>query len=169
MLRLVIGALRLDPAAYRAVRDDPTVTVPVLLFVVLCALAAGVVALPSGGVQEFGIAAASAFISWTVFVVAAYIFGTKALPGPETEATLGTLVRTLGLALAPVLLLVFAVVPALQVVVVPLAFLWTLLATLMALREALAVGTLRALLVALLSYAATALVGSVIAPPGGAG
>ncbi len=108
-------------------------------------------------------------MSWTIFVVAAYLFGTKALPGPETEATLGALVRTLGFALAPSLLLVFGVVPALQLVVVPLAFVWTFFATLMALRETLAVGTLRALLVAVLSYGAAALVGSILTPPGPSG
>ncbi|MCX7622899.1 MAG: YIP1 family protein [Thermomicrobium sp.] len=166
MVRRVFGALRLDPAVYRELRDDPTATVPALLFVVLCVLAAGVVALPSGGLPAFGLAAASAFISWTIFVVAAYVFGTKALPGPDTQATLGTLVRTLGLALAPSLLLVFGVVPALQVVVVPLAFVWTVFTTLMALRETLGVGTLRALLVAVLSYAAAAIVGSLLPPPG---
>jgi len=166
MLKLVIEALRFDARAYRAVRDDPIATVPVLLFVALCALAAGVTALPSAGVQGFGVVAASAFLSWTVFVVAAYVFGTKALPGPETQATLGQLARALGIALAPSLLLVFGVVPALQVVVVPLAFVWTLLTTLVALRETLGVGTMRALLVAVLAYTAAAVVGSVLTPPG---
>lgn len=169
MLRRIISALRLDPTVYRELRDDPTATVPALLFVLLCILAAGVVGLPGGGLTAFGIVAASAFVSWTIFVVAAYLFGTKALPGPETEATLGALVRTLGFALAPSLLLVFGVVPALQLVVVPLAFVWTFFATLMALRETLAVGTLRALLVAVLSYGAAALVGSILTPPGPSG
>jgi hypothetical protein len=169
MLRLIIDALRFDPRAYRAVRDDPVTTIPILLFVLLCVLAAGVVALPFGGVRAFGVMAASAFISWTVFVIAAFVFGTKALPGAETQATLGQLARTLGLALAPTLLLVFGVVPALQIVVVPLALLWTLFTTLMALRVTLGVGTLRALLVAVLSYGTAAVVGSFLTPPGSAG
>lgn len=166
MLRRLIGALRLDPRVYRELRDDPTATLPALLVVVLCALAAGVVALPSGGLPGFGYAAASAFVSWTLFVVAAYVFGTKALPGPETEATLGTLARTLGFALTPTLLFVFGIVPALQIVVVPFGLLWWFFAMLMALRETLDVGTLRALLVAVLSYGTVAAVGSLLTPLG---
>lgn len=169
MLRRIIGSLRLDPAIYRELKEDPAATVPALLVVALCALAAGVVGLPTGGLTAFGVLAASAYVSWIIFVVAAYIFGTKALPGPATDATLGALVRTLGFALTPSLLLVFGVVPALQIVVVPLAFVWVFFASLIALRETLLVGTLRAVLVAVLAYVASAVVGLFLTPPGASG
>ncbi len=164
MLRRIVGALRLDPAIYRELKGDPTATIPALLVVALCVLAAGVAVLPFGGLAAFGTVAASAFISWTIFVVASYVFGTKALPGPETQATLGELVRTLGFALTPSLLLILGIVPAFQVVVVPLTFLWVFFATLMALRETLGVGILRALLVAVLSYTAAMVVSSFLLP-----
>ncbi|GBD22170.1 hypothetical protein HRbin28_02647 [bacterium HR28] len=165
MLRRIIGAVRLDPAIYRELKADPTATIPALLVVALCALAAGVAGLPAGGLPAFGTVAVSAFVSWTIFVVASYIFGTKALPGPETQATLGELVRTLGFALAPSLLLILGIVPAVQIVVAPLTVVWVFFATLMALRETLGVGILRALLVAVLSYTAAMVVSSVLLSP----
>ncbi|MCS7050183.1 MAG: hypothetical protein NZL87_01055 [Thermomicrobium sp.] len=165
MVKRIIGALQLDPAVYRELKADPTATLPSLLLVVLCVLAAGVAALPAGGLWAFANLAGSAFVSWTIFVLAAYVIGAKALPGPDTQVTLGELVRTLGFALTPTLLLVFGIVPALQIVVVPLSFVWVFFATLMALRVTLGVGTLRAVLVAVVSYLITGVISGLLLPP----
>lgn len=167
MVRRIVGAMRLDSQVYRELRDDPTATVPALLLVLLCLLAAGTAALPHGGLPAFGSTVASGFLGWTIFVIACYVLGTKALPGPETEATLGTLVRTLGFALSPTLLFVFGIISAVVVVLAPLVFIWTFFAGTMALRETLGVGTLRALLVGLLSYGAMVVVGSILMPIAG--
>jgi hypothetical protein len=171
MLRRIIGALRLDPTVYRELRDDPTATVPGTP--VRPALCPG---------------------SWRRRVTRRWSDRLRhrglllpSCPGRSSSSRLTSSARKrcrgrrprqrwerwCGHSASPWrrgLLLVFGVVPALQLVVVPAGFLSGLSsATLMALRETLAVGTLRALLVAVLSYGAAALLGSILTPPGPSG
>lgn len=148
----MIGAARLDPAIYDELERDYTATVPALLVVVLASLASGVAVLPVVGLVGVYTRAATAFISWTLFLVIAYLIGTKALPGPETSATLGQLLRALGFAQTPVLLLVLGgVLPPVLVVLGPLVFVWVIMATIVALRQALDLTTGRTLLVTAIS------------------
>jgi hypothetical protein len=152
VLRWLIGAARLDPAVYEELAHEYTATVPALLVVVLACLASGVALLPVVGLAGVYTQAATAFISWTLFVVIAYVVGTKALPGPATSATIGQLVRALGFAQTPALLLVLGgVVPGVLVVLVPLVAVWVVLATIVALRAALDVSTGRTLVIVAIS------------------
>ncbi len=165
MLRWMIGAARLDPAIYEELEREYSATVPALLVVVLVSLASGVAVLPAVGLAGVYTRAATAFISWTLFVVIAYLIGTKALPGPETSATIGELVRTLGFALTPALLLALGgVFPPVLVVLGPLVFVWVLLATVIALRAALDLTTARTLVVAAISWIGFILVNLMLAP-----
>lgn len=165
MLRWMIGAARLDPAIYEELEREYSATVPALLVVVLVSLASGVAVLPAVGLAGVYTRAATAFISWTLFVVIAYLIGTKALPGPETSATIGELVRTLGFALTPALLLALGgVFPPVLVVLGPLVFVWVLLATVIALRAALDLTTARTLVVAAISWIGLILVNLMLAP-----
>ncbi len=165
MLRWMIGAARLDPAIYEELEHEYGATVPALLVVVLVSLASGVAVLPAIGLAGVYTQAATAFISWTLFVVIAYLIGTKALPGPETSATIGELVRTLGFAQTPVLLLALGgVFPPVLLVLGPLVFVWVVLATVIALRAALDLTTARTLVVAAISWGGFILVNLMLAP-----
>ncbi len=165
MLRWMIGAARLDPAIYEELEHEYGATVPALLVVVLVSLASGVAVLPAIGLAGVYTQAATAFISWTLFVVIAYSIGTKALPGPETSATIGELVRTLGFAQTPVLLLALGgVFPPVLLVLGPLVFVWVVLATVIALRAALDLTTARTLVVAAISWGGFILVNLMLAP-----
>jgi len=152
VLRWIIGAARLDPAVYEELEHNYAATVPALLVVVLACLASGVALLPVVGLAGVYTRAATAFISWTLFVVIAYVVGTKALPGPETSASMGQLVRSLGFAQTPALLLVLGgVAPGVLFVLGPLVAVWVALATIVALRAALDVSIGRALVVVVIS------------------
>lgn len=165
MLRWMIGAARLDPAIYEELEREYSATVPALLVVALASLASGVALLPAVGLAGVYSRAATAFLSWTLFVVIAYLIGAKALPGPETSATIGQLVRTLGFAQTPVLLLALGgVFPPVLVVLGPLVFVWVLLATIVALRAALDLTTARTFVVAAISWFGFILINLMLAP-----
>ena len=165
MLRWMIGAARLDPAICDELEREYSATVPALLVVALASLASGVALLPAVGLAGVYTRSATAFLSWTLFVVIAYLIGAKALPGPETSATIGQLVRTLGFAQTPVLLLTLGgIFPPFLVVLGPLVFVWVLLATIVALREALDLTTTRTLVVAAISWLGFVLLNLMLAP-----
>jgi hypothetical protein len=154
LLRWIIGVIRFDPDVYRELKDDYTATLPAILFVALIAL---ISALPSflfsgKGLPLFFQTAALAFSAWVTIVLLAFILGAKALPGPETNVTVAALVRTLGFAQAPGLVLVLALVPGASLGIASLVFIWVFFTTLYALRETLSVSTSRALLVTVLAF-----------------
>jgi Yip1 domain len=131
------GALLLDPRTYRDVEQDPDANGQAALTVVLAALAGGISALLSQNAipNALGIAASS-IVQWIVFSVVAYFVGTSLFATPQTSVTPGQVLRTIGFAQAPNLLLVLAIIPLLGWIVGLIAFIWFLAAAITALREA---------------------------------
>jgi hypothetical protein len=76
-------------------------------------------------------------IMWVAWAVLMHQIGTRLLPEPQTRATLGELLRTVGFAAAPGLLQVFAVFPAVTVPVFAGTILWMFAAMVFAVRHAL--------------------------------
>jgi hypothetical protein len=77
------------------------------------------------------------------------------LPEPQTQATLGELLRTIGFAQAPGLLRVLGVIPGLSMIVALVTALWMLAAAVVAIRQALDYsGTGRAVVVVLVGWVA---------------
>ena len=90
-------------------------------------------------------------IRTAVFPVAG--LGTRFLPGPETEADHGELLRTVGFASAPGVLRVLGVVPGAGPLVFVLVGIWMLVAMVIAVRQALDYeSTGRALLVCVIGW-----------------
>jgi hypothetical protein len=91
-----------------------------------------------------------ALVSWTAWAMVIVQVGGRLLPEPWTHVTLAELLRTLGFAATPGLILVFAGQPGLGAVVPWAAWLWMLMAMVVAVRQALDFQhTSRALLVCL--------------------
>jgi len=65
------------------------------------------------------------------------VIGTRILPRAETVSDLGELLRTLGFASSPGILLVFAAIPAISPYVFPVCGVWMLAAMVVAVRQAL--------------------------------
>ena len=59
------------------------------------------------------------------------------MPEPETRADIGELLRTIGFATSPSILRVLGVVPFLSAIVFSVAAIWTLVAVVIAVRQAL--------------------------------
>lgn len=140
----IVRAAKLDTHLYEEVEADTGATRQALGVVVLASVAAGIGAgrLNLGG-MVFG--AAVALVAWVVWAYLIYWIGTRLLPEPQTRASHGELLRTLGFASAPGLLRVLGVVPGLREIVFLIAGVWILVTTVVAVRQALDYrGTLRA-------------------------
>ena len=144
------GAAMLNVDTYEDVEADTTATGEAAGVVALVAVATAIGASGAGTYAIIG-GVASAFVGWLLWAGITYIIGDKLLGG---TATWGELLRTLGFAQAPGLLLVFGVIPGLRVIVALLVGVWTLVAGLIAIRQALDFGNGKALLTALLGVIA---------------
>ena len=140
------GAALLNVDVYEEVEADTSATGEAGGVVALVAVATAIGASGSG---TFAVLAGvlSAFVGWLLWAGITYLIGDKLLGG---TATWGELLRTLGFAQTPGLLLVLGIVPGLHVIVAVIVGVWTLVAGIIAIRQALDFGTGKALLTALL-------------------
>jgi len=131
-----LRAARLDAHLFEEVENDPRATVQAGGVVVLAAVAAGV----GSGARGFGeilLGTVAALVSWFVWAYLAYWIGTRLLPEPATRANHGELLRAVGFASAPGMLRVLGVIEPLRGLVFLVAGLWMLVATVIAVRQAL--------------------------------
>jgi hypothetical protein len=124
----VLGAARLDIATYEEVEADKTVA--------LAALSAGIGAVTTGGTGVVG-SLVGALIGWAAWAAVIWVIGTKVLPEPQTEADIGQLLRTIGFAASPGLLLVLRLIPLIGGLIALVIWVWQLTATVIAVRQAL--------------------------------
>ena len=140
-MRRLAGAAMLDPATYEEVEADRGATMQAIGVVVLASLAAGVGARGAAGARpalEFFVFGTIVSLAvWAGFAVLAFQVGARLLPRPETRTDVGELLRTLGFAAAPGLLQVFAVFSGLTVPIFVVAIVWTVAASVIAVRQAL--------------------------------
>jgi hypothetical protein len=158
----MVRAAQLQPELYEEVEADTSATGQALLVVVVASVAAGigtgVEALTAGGTAAFfyglmfGLAGAIA--GWLVWALFAYVFGVSILKGPHTASTWGELLRTMGFAGSPGVLRIFAFLPGVGGIIVVAASVWTLVATVIAIRQALDFSTWRAIIAALVGWIA---------------
>ncbi|MDP6494744.1 MAG: YIP1 family protein [Candidatus Binatia bacterium] len=133
----MIRACKLDVHVFEEVEADTTATNQALGVVVLSAVAAGVGTTRGG---EFGgilVGGVAALLSWYVWAYLTYWIGVKLLPEPQTHATHGELLRTVGFSSAPGLIRVLGVIPGLRGLVFLVAGIWMLVAMVVAVRQAL--------------------------------
>lgn len=149
----MIGAAKLNLATYEEVEADSTATGQAMGVVVLSSIATGL-----GGAQLEGPAgmigaAVGALIGWAIWAWLTFFIGTKILPTPQTHADWGQLARTLGFAQSPGLLRVLGIVPLLGPLVFLITSIWTLIAVVIAVRQALDyTSTLRAVGVCIIGW-----------------
>ncbi len=153
----MIRAARLDQSLYEEVEHDRDATRQAALVVAGTSVAAGVgggFALGVGGLIFITIAS---IIGWALYAWLTYFIGTRWLAGPDTEADWGQMARALGFANSPRALLIFGVVPALAGLLAVIVGIWVLVATVIAIREALDFSTGRAIGTAIIGWLAQGL------------
>jgi len=152
MLDRMKGAALLDTATFTEVEHDTSLTSQAAGVVVLVALAKAVGSWDVGLTSAIAAALAS-LLGWVVWAGVTYLIGDKVLGG---TATWGELLRALGYAQAPGILMVFGILPLFGGLLAVTVSVWTLVAGIVGIREALDFSTGKALLTALLGWLALA-------------
>jgi Yip1 domain len=132
----VVGAARLDPRIYEEVETDTTATPQAMGVVVLAAVSSGIGAATLGATGAVT-TIVGALVGWVVWAALIWLVGTKVLPEPRTRSDIGELLRTIGFASSPGLLLVLRIIPLVGLLVGLVVWIWQLAATVVAVRQAL--------------------------------
>ena len=129
-------AIMLDVSFYEEVENDKKFTDQAMMTVVLVSIVQGLMIAgfaPIALVQGI-LGSLLRFIIWAFFIA---FVGTRILPEPETKSNTGELIRTLGFAYAPGLLVIFKVLPFISSFVDPIVDILQLAAMTIAVRQAL--------------------------------
>jgi hypothetical protein len=155
----MIGAARLDIQTYEEVEHDESATTQAAMVVAIVAVCTAIGGAGDGG---GGIIAGpiSALAGWLVWSGVTYLIGTRVFKG---EATWGELLRTLGFAQTPGVLMLFAGFGLIGGLASAAAGIWMLIAGIIAIRQALDVSTGEALITAFLGWLSFVLVAVVVA------
>jgi hypothetical protein len=143
------GAATLDIATYEEVEADTSATGQAAIVVIISAIASAIGAMGPGGPSVVGVLIGS-LISWLLWAGITYVIGDKIFGG---TATWGELLRTLGFAQSPRILLVLGIIPVFGYLVWFAVAAWVLVAGIIAIRQALDFSTQKALLTALIGWA----------------
>jgi hypothetical protein len=175
----MLRAARLDISLYNEVEADLTATNQALTVVVVTAVAAGIGAAlgeavggrPAGIVGGLIGAVLVEVIGWAVWSYVMFLVGTRVFKG---TATYGELLRTLGFAYSPGVLLILRFVPLIGGLVALVVGIWRIVTSFIAIREALDLdngGTVATIVVGVIAYLIVlAVVGTLLALVGlGAG
>jgi len=153
LAKRMVRAAKLEIDLYEEVEADTSATGQAFTAVVLVSLATGIgtgiAGLSVNGGTGFllGLVGGliSSIIGWLAWSFFAYIIGTKIFKGPETSATWGELLRTIGFSNSPGALKLFSFIPFLGVIISFGASIWSLIAGVIAVRQALDFSTGRAI------------------------
>lgn len=152
------GAAMFDVPTYEEVEHDTSATGQAAVVVVLAALASGIGNAFRGGPGIIS-GIVGSILGWLVWSGITYFIGTRVFKG---TATWGELLRTLGFAQAPGLLMVAAIVPVLGWLVRIAVGLWMLATGIVAIRQALDIDTGKAVMTALAGWLAMMVVSMVL-------
>lgn len=131
----MLGAAKLDKAVYEELENDRTATGQALGVVVLTSVATGIGL--TAGLSGIIIGLVAGVIAWALWAALIYWIGAKMLPEPTTHADWGELARTLGFATTPGVFRILGVIPVLGELIFVVTGIWMLVATIIAVRQAL--------------------------------
>ena len=149
----MIRAAKLDVNLYEEVEADKTATrqaiVVVLIYSICAGIGSGLVDVWDEGAGHFFLSLfvglISALVFWLIWSLITYFIGTRLFKGPETSATYGELLRTIGFSAAPGVLMIFVFAPFVGGLISFLVWVWMLVAMVIAVRQALDFTTGRAI------------------------
>ncbi len=149
----MIRAARLDPQLYEEVEHDATALPQAMMVVIISSVAGGV----GMGLSGFGqtsdmplvagliIGTIGNLVGWFMWAGLTYFIGTTLFKGPDTSSSMGELLRVIGFASSPGVLRLFVFVPVFGPIILFGAGVWTLVAMVIAVRQALDFTTRRAI------------------------
>jgi hypothetical protein len=131
----MIGAARLDARIYEDIEADPKRTAA-SVFVVVIASVGAAIGTGNTGSAVIGITLA-ALLSWIVWILLTLVIGVRLMPGPDTHADVGQIMRTTGFSSAPGVLRVLGAIPVIGWPIFLAVTFWMLLTFVVAIRHAL--------------------------------
>lgn len=147
----MVRAAKLDVTLYEEVENDTAATGQALGVVVLSSVAAGIGA--AAGMRGLVLGIIASLLGWAFWAWITHLIGTRWLREPGTHADWSQLARTIGFAQAPGVLRVVGIIPFLQGLVFLVTAIWTLVAVVIAVRQALDfTSTVRAVAVCFLGW-----------------
>ena len=166
----MMRAARLDSQVYEEVEHDLSATSQALTVVIITAVAAGIGHAvgelmgghPGRAVGGFIGGVGAALLGWVIWSLVSYFVGTKLFGG---IATPGELLRTIGFAHAPGIINVILFIPILGGLIGIVVAVWQLIATIVAMRQALDIDTGKAVLTALVGMIPAAFLSLVLIGP----
>lgn len=156
----LMGSIMLDASVYEEVEHDETAMGQAATVVALGAIAAGIGASASGGLGGVIGMVLMSLIGWALGAAIVWLVGVQVM-GHNSD--MPQLLRSLGFASAPRLLLLLGIIPLLGMIVTFAVWIMSLVAWVLAVRQALDVDTGRAVLVCILAFIAQIAVGAILA------
>ncbi len=149
----MIRAAKLDIDLYEEVEADTTANGQAFAAVFIASLSSGLGAGLLGLWNDDGpnffvvvvLGLAASLVGWLAWSVLAYGLGTTIFKGPETSATVGELMRTIGFSNSPRVLGFLVFIPLIGLVISFAVSVWSLIAGVIAVRQALDFSTWRAI------------------------
>jgi hypothetical protein len=171
LINRMIRAARLDVSLYEEVEKDVKATDQAILVVVIASICAGIGGAIGGqmtgglGGLVYGlvVGAITSLIGWFVWSFITYFIGTRVFKGPKTEATYGELLRCIGFSSSPGVIRIFSFIPILGGVIVFVAMIWSLVAMVVAVRQALDFSTGRAIATCLVGFLVLVVISAAVA------
>ena len=133
----ILRVLKLDSQVFEEVEADQQALPQALGVVILSSLAVGIASISRGIDASLLGDMLSSLIGWFAFSYIVFFIGSRILPEAQTQADYGQLLRTIGFASAPVLLAVVGIIPFLYILAIIVTWVWMLIATVIAVRQAL--------------------------------
>lgn len=159
LLARMVRAAKLEVDLYEEVEANSGATLQALAVVVIASLASGIGAAINSIIDGAGLLRVlwglltgiiGLIIAWALWSLITWIIGSTIFKGRKTSATWGELLRTIGFAFSPSVLLLLVFIPIFGWVVSLVALLWTVVAVVIAVRQALDFTTWRAVFTCLL-------------------
>jgi hypothetical protein len=133
----MVRAAKLDVSLYEEVEKDQTAMPQAMAVVVIASVAGGVGSLGVAGLSGLFLGLIASLVGWFVWAFLTYFIGTRLLPEPQTKADFGELLRTIGFSSSPGVIRVLGFIPFLGGIILFAASIWMLVATVVAVRQAL--------------------------------
>lgn len=166
MWNRMVRAARLESDLYEEVEADAGATGQAFAVVILVSVASGIGLGIGGAISDGGVffvwglllGIVASIVGWLVWAAITYWIGSTIFRVPETEATYGQLLRTLAFAQSPGAIKVLSFIPILGGLIVLVAAVWTLVAGVIAVRQALDFSTGRAIGTVVVGWVAYAVI-----------
>ena len=140
----VLGALKLQAATFEEVEHDTSATGQAATVVVAAAVLRGIATSISTAMLGLGIGIVGlilgvvfALIGWAVGSYVILLVGTKLMPGKDTEADIGQVLRVTGFATSPGLLGILGFVPIINILLFLVLAIWQIAAMVVGVKQAL--------------------------------